>query len=402
MTLLMLWACDNGKVQQEDQDQFVQGEVVRITQPSNGDLIPQESTLVFEAGEAINRLALFSDDELIAEVSDPDSNQIDLNLTPGTRMLTLEGLNASGVPVSEHNIRVRVEGNNDPWTAIVSPLDGATVSNPVHFLVNASDEIDTIELFADEYSLGTTEPGAILSYTFSGTGFERSIDAVAYQNGIEMASDRINLTVEEADQPISSDFNDLVVEILESYPTDGSYAYYWPQSGGWLGNPHDIYYINQLYAEGDPQLRSYCVGLTFEVFMSAMTDMIGNSDINGMSMSELDEFRIDWYVRELYGAGPADAVDNYGIGSLVSQWSDIQAGDFIQFWRNSGSGHNAIFIDWEYDINDNIIGFVYWSTQGSTDGIGYNSEYFNDEDNPVDPNHFYATRVHMPEDWISY
>ena len=76
-------------------------------------------------------------------------------------MLTLEGLNSSGVPVSEHNIRVRVEGNNDPWTAIVSPLDGATVSNPVHFLVNASDEIDTIELFADEYSLGTTEPGAI-------------------------------------------------------------------------------------------------------------------------------------------------------------------------------------------------------------------------------------------------
>ena len=87
-----------------------------------------------------------------------------------------------------------------------------------------------------------------------------------------------------------------------------------------------------------------------------------------------------------------------GDGSLVSQWSDIQAGDFIQFWRNSGSGHNAIFIDWEYDINDNIIGFVYWSTQGSTDGIGYNSEYFSS----VDPNHFYATRVHMPEDWISY
>ena len=40
MTLLM-WACDNGKVQREDQDQFVQGEVVRITQPSNGDFIPQ-------------------------------------------------------------------------------------------------------------------------------------------------------------------------------------------------------------------------------------------------------------------------------------------------------------------------------------------------------------------------
>ena len=398
MILMMLWACSNDKPQQESKDNFVQGEIVRITQPSNGDLIPQESTLTFEAGEAINRLALFSDDELIAEIDDPSAASIELTLTPGTRMLTLEGLNDSGVPVSEHNVRVRVEGNTDPWTAIVSPLDGATVSNPVHFMINASDDIDTIEIFADDYSLGTTEPGSILSYTFSGTGFERSIDAVAYSEGTEIATDSITITVEDAPEPVSSDFNELVMDTLATYPTDGSYEYYWPQSGGWLGNPHDIYYMNQLYAEGDPQLRSYCVGLTFEVFMSTMESINGTSDINGMSMNELDEFRIDWYVRELFGAGPADAVENYGIGSLVAQWSDIRAGDFIQFWRNSGSGHNAIFIDWEYDSSDNIIGFMYWSTQGSTDGIGYNSEYFSS----VDPNHFYATRVAMPEDWLPY
>ncbi|MEC8380895.1 MAG: hypothetical protein VXZ96_11265 [Myxococcota bacterium] len=398
MTVLMLWACINDKLQEESKDQFVQGKVVRITQPNNGDLIPQESTLEFEAGTAINRVALFSDDELIAEVSDMTTNQIDLMLTAGTQMLTLEGLDSSGIPVSEHNIRVRVEGNNDPWTAIVSPLNGATVSNPVHFMINASDDIDSIDLFADGFALGTTEPGMIFSYTFTGTGFERTIEVVANSEGSEMATDSITITVQDAPEPISSDFNELVMDTLEDYPTDGSYAYYWPQSGGWLGNPHDIYYVNQLYAEGDPQLRSYCVGLTFEVFMTAMETINGSTNINGMSIGELDEFRTDWYVRELFGAGPADAVDNYGIGSLVSQWSDIRAGDFIQFWRNSGSGHNAIFIDWEYDINDSIIGFIYWSTQGSTDGIGYNSEYFSS----VDPNHFYAARVHMPEDWMGY
>jgi hypothetical protein len=351
----------------------------------------------------VSRLALFADDTLISELADPSATEIiDLDLSPGAVMLKLEGLNSNGVPVSEHAIRVRVEGDNEPWTAVVSPLDGATVSNPVYFMVNASTDVEEIEIYADDYLLGTTSSEEILSYTFSGTGFQRTIDALAYMGGEVVASDTITITVEDAPDPITSNVNETVVEILEGYPTDGSYEYHWPQSGSWLGNPNDIYYLNELYAEGDPLKRSYCVGLTFEVFMSAMEDINGTGTINGMDRYELDDFRLDWYVRDLYGSGPAEAADNYGIGALVGQWNDIEAGDFLQFWRNSGSGHNVIFIDWEYDSEDNIIGFLYWSTQGSTNGIGYNSEYFGTSGSSVDPNHFYATRVYAPEDWISY
>ena len=125
------------------------------------------------------------------------------------------------------------------------------------------------------------------------------------------------------------------------------------------------------------------------------------ANINGMNLDDLTEFRIDWYVRDLYGSGVVEAVENYGIGEQVSDWSDIEPGDFLQFWRNNGSGHNNIFIDWEKDSDDNIIGVEYWSTQGSTDGIGYNSEYFGTAESNIDPAFFFAARVYESSNWIS-
>jgi hypothetical protein len=129
------------------------------------------------------------------------------------------------------------------------------------------------------------------------------------------------------------------------------------------------------------------------------TDYDLGGDLNGVSFDELYELRTDWYVRDLYGMGIVDAMDNYGIGQRVSSWDDVQPGDIIQFWRHSGSGHNAIFIGWEVDGNGEVTGFTYWSTQGSTDGIGYNDEYFGTSGSRVDPSFFFAGRLAPPEDW---
>jgi hypothetical protein len=71
----------------------------------------------------------------------------------------------------------------------------------------------------------------------------------------------------------------------------------------------------------------------------------------------------------------------------------------LQFWRHSGSGHNNIFIDWETDGDGTIIGVTYWSTQGSTDGVDYNTEYFGTSGSRIDPNSFFAGRARMPVDW---
>jgi hypothetical protein len=70
-----------------------------------------------------------------------------------------------------------------------------------------------------------------------------------------------------SDAPITS-ANDLVLATLAAYPLDGSYAYWWPDDVDWGGNPHDIYYLGRMFSPGDPERRSYCVGMTFEVFMS--------------------------------------------------------------------------------------------------------------------------------------
>ena len=52
--------------------------------------------------------------------------------------------------------------------------------------------------------------------------------------------------------------------------------------------------------------------------------------------------------------------------------------------------------------DDAIIGVRYWSTQGSTSGVGYNEEFFGASGSRIDPGYFYASRMAMPEDWIPW
>ena len=93
----------------------------------------------------------------------------------------------------------------------------------------------------------------------------------------------------------------------------------------------------------------------------------------------------------------AGAVVKYGLGIQITNLHDAKAGDFIDFSRIK-SGHTAVFINWLKDDKGNIVGFKYWSTQGSTNGISYKEEYFSD--NPqgnfkgtVDRKQLYIGRV---------
>ena len=325
----------------------------------------------------------------------------------GTHKLSLIGLNEHGASVAEHGLTVQVvTDEDDSWVMFTSPADLSTPTNPVRFTVSASADIDSVEIEADGWLLGEIEPSQVLTYEFTGTGTPRDIEVLAYDDGEFVASDTIQITVQPGTTPTTSDFTTLVAEILTTYPTEGSYDYYWPSSGDWAGNPNDIFYLSSLFAEGDPQQRSYCVGLTFEVFMRAFDEINaevgGDGTINGIPFSELYEFRTDWYVRDLYGAGIVDAMENYGIGELITDWDDVREGDIVQFWRHSGSGHNVIFIDWVTDGAGNRTGFEYWGTQGSTDGIGYTSESFGSNGSTVDPNYFFPGRLWMPENWEAW
>lgn len=407
--LLAATACDEpqanakkgGDLPGED---FTYDHSARITTPAANARVDATFTVGWAVGDDIEALVLEADGVVLTELTQIEDGRgsTTVTLDQGRTILRLTGLSVSGEAVTEHEVNVFVQ-DTGAFVGLASPSDGAQVPNPVHFVVNAGDDIDQIEILADDWSLGTVSPGQVLTYEFAGTGFERQIDVKAFSRGELVATDHATITVLDGADVADSAFNDLVIDFMDDYPTDGSYEYWWPSGVDWGGNPHDIYYLGELFAAGDPQNRSFCVGLTFEVFMRAFDELDrtwgGDGSLNGIPFDELYEFRTDWYVRDLYGMGIVEAMDNYGIGHRVTDWDDVQPGDFVQFWRHSGSGHNVVFVDWERDSSDAIIGFRYWSTQGSTNGVGETSEYFGATGSSVDPAYFFVGRVAEPDQW---
>lgn len=384
-------------------DQFGGPKAVRIDSPAAGETVSPSFVVRYHAGKKVKGVQLFVDDASVTDLGEADAEgQLAVTLPEGRVTLALVGYDRDGAELSrdERDIRVSEGG---PWVTLTSPADGANVANPVTFTIATSDDVDVVELSADGWPIGTvdTEDGeGQLTYEFTGTGFARAI--VAEGGG---ASDTLTVTVEPEENPAESDFNTLVMKYVATYPTDGTDGYYWPSDTDWYGTTQDIWYLGELVAEGDPQGRCYCVGLTWEVYMRAFAELDkstgGDGSINGVSVADLDDFRVDWFVRELDGAGPSVAFENYGVGEEITDVSKLRPGDFVQFWRHSGSGHNVVFIGWEKD-GDEIIGLQYWSTQSSTDGIAYRTEYFGSSGSSIDRNLVYAGRAWTPDAWLAW
>jgi hypothetical protein len=193
--------------------------------------------------------------------------------------------------------------------------------------------------------------------------------------------------------------SDAVARVMGAYPRDGSYGFYWPPDDGmWWGTTRDLWYLGVLISPGDPEHRSHCVGLTWEVAMTVLSEAVGGPDqpINGLSVDDLATFRTDWFVREVGGAGAADALAHFGLGQRVVL-GDVRRGDFLQMWAVTGMGHSGIFDRWVRDADGNVLGVRYWSTHPALGGIGYTSEGFGPLG--LDPEQFYAARVWKPADW---
>jgi hypothetical protein len=181
------------------------------------------------------------------------------------------------------------------------------------------------------------------------------------------------------DQIPGNDFSRYVMETLQSYPTDGTHQYYWPSLGDWKGNTRDLHYRGSLFARGDTWGRCYCCGLTFEVFFRAYEKYCQDKGWSFI-IKDFDIHRLSNFLRQWFGSDGnlttlQNAIVSNGLGRAISM-ADAQPGDFIQFWRHSGSGHSVIFINWVKNNKDEVVGLHYWCTQKSTNGIGYAREYF--------------------------
>ncbi|MCX7765874.1 MAG: hypothetical protein N2246_04105, partial [Candidatus Sumerlaeia bacterium] len=200
------------------------------------------------------------------------------------------------------------------------------------------------------------------------------------------------------------EFNNWFINEFQSYPTDGTYPYKWEGNG----ITHDIYYQGTLIlADNVPGNYCYCSGITFQVFMDAYqkyNDYWGYSSIYGLTPAQISAFRREWY--GIYSRRCAvEAITKYKIGYEIpyTQKEKVRRGDDVQLWRWNGSGHSVIFDSWVRDSANNIIGLNYWSTQSSTNGIGYRTEYFGTGTGLKDNECYYARKVKPVDgdDWFN-
>lgn len=191
----------------------------------------------------------------------------------------------------------------------------------------------------------------------------------------------------------AAELREYVLAVLDSYPRDGSHAYWWPRGSeapkGWIGNSKDLHYGGALLYPGDARKRGYCCGLTFEVFFEAWrraTEARGEKfRIAGLDANGVHALRRAWFGAKIGDPCIRDALVERGLGFEIEDRRRARPGDFVQLWRTNGSGHSVIFLRWIWGLRATsserpprpaIVGLEYWSTQKSTRGIGVRREYF--------------------------
>lgn len=201
----------------------------------------------------------------------------------------------------------------------------------------------------------------------------------------------------EESVPTEADFSKLVLSVVKSYPSDGTHKYWWPKGDDWPGTTCDIEYQGVKACVADPEGRCYCCGLTFEVFVKAWKAWCETTKrpfaIPGVEGRQILDLRSDWF------GSTGDkktllqhAIVSRGLGRAIARLEEARPGDFVQFWRNDGSGHSAVFLEWKKGGDGKLKALRYWSTQRSTDGIGERQERLSGDDG-IDPGQIYIVRV---------
>ncbi len=216
-----------------------------------------------------------------------------------------------------------------------------------------------------------------------------------------------------ADKPAPSstakggDLNPYVLSVMNTYRI-GRYPYLMNEDyNNYNGVTTDLIYQGKTIAKANPSgnRASHCVGITFEVFFKAMQQRnrslgLPVDNFNNLSADELRSFMLTWFVANGSKANSnvAVALERFGLGQRINNLANAKAGDFIDFSRTNNTGHTVIFMGWVRE-NEKIIGLRYWSSQASTNGIAYKTEYFNVYDDNgqaygnVDINNIYIARV---------
>jgi hypothetical protein len=176
-----------------------------------------------------------------------------------------------------------------------------------------------------------------------------------------------------------------VLEVATGYADGGGYNKEWKGSG----TPEKIVVDGKTILSKGTN-GTYCSGFTFSVVMRAAADL---GLLAGKTVEEVRTFQKEWYGVPVSTKEKqcVMAAANLGIGTEVGP-EDAKAGDFVQFWRNNGSGHSVIFLGWN-EKDGKRVGIKYRSSQGSTKGIGNTTETIGSGTREIHPGRIYLVRL---------
>jgi len=185
--------------------------------------------------------------------------------------------------------------------------------------------------------------------------------------------------------------NPYVMTVIAGFPLDGSLPYHcsWEprEYDIYNGVTQDMWYKGMVVAKAYPDGSrcSYCCGFTFEVFVRAMKlrniqKGLDPDDFNGMTFGDLFNALQFWYIE---GKGDCErrAIEAYGLGYGISvdDLEKVRPGDFLSYDTTKPGGHSCIFIGWQRDEQNRIIGLKYFSSNLSgSKGVGYGAGKFSD------------------------
>lgn len=148
-----------------------------------------------------------------------------------------------------------------------------------------------------------------------------------------------------------------VIDFIKQIPLGGGYT--WNPKVPTSGSPEAIIYKDEIILQKDT--ATYCCGLCFFVWY----ELYGRHlDI---AISEMRKVQRLFYCASGNRGGCQDALIAINQGTKQTL-ETAQPGDFLQLWRNTGSGHSVIY------TGKNATHLHYFSTQPSTKGVGYKSE----------------------------
>lgn len=173
----------------------------------------------------------------------------------------------------------------------------------------------------------------------------------------------------DATRSPSECLNPYILRQMDKYPPDGGFRAMPEELVNFtMGTTKDLFYQGQRVVRGDEQRRSYCIGLVFEVYMSACEDWAREHSgsprftLRGVELgSSFRDFRRDFYGVSGEERTFVQALVSRGLGQELTDLDDARPGDLVQMWRNGGTGHAAVFLGWEYDEADRRIALHHWS-----------------------------------------